>query len=169
MIAPEALAAAPTPVSGCEIQDYTPNSAGVGKPFAEPEPLCLTVANGSHLRCNMAIISLGNARFICEDYTEKLTFTLVKGGVRNRAGTNEQFCGAVKYDQSIQDLRGNGLHEVNGMYPYLNEIYNHPADDDSIETDFGGPELSSGVGVNGPSEPLRPTELTNSKRGGSNV
>ena len=88
--------------------------------------------------------------FICEDYTEKLTFTLVKGGVRNCTGTNDKFCGAVKYDQSIQDLRGNGLHEANGMYLYLNEIYNHPADDDSIETDFGAPELSSGVGVNGP-------------------
>lgn len=92
----------------------------------------------------------GKFHFLCENYTEELTFTLVPGGVRNRAGTNEQFCGAVKYDQSIKDLKGNGLHEENGMYLWLNEIYNHPADDESIETDLGGPELSSGAGSNGP-------------------
>jgi len=92
----------------------------------------------------------GKFTFLCENYTEELTFTLVKGGVRNRAGTNEQFCGAVKYDQSIKDLNGNGLHEENGMYLWLHQIYNHPADDESIETDLGAPELSSGAGANGP-------------------
>lgn len=92
----------------------------------------------------------GKFHFLCENYTEELTFTLVKGGVRNRAGTNEQFCGAVKYDQSIQDLQGTGLHVENGMYLWLDQIYNHPADDESIETDIGYPELSSGAGSNGP-------------------
>ena len=36
------------------------------------------------------------------------------------------------------------------MYLYLNEIYKHPAADDSIETALGAPELSSGAGANGP-------------------
>jgi hypothetical protein len=92
----------------------------------------------------------GKFTFVCENYKETLTFTLVKDAVRNRAGTNEQFCGAVKYDQSIQDLEGRGLHEENGMYLWLDQIYNHPADDTSIETDLGAPELSSGAGANGP-------------------
>ena len=30
----------------------------------------------------------GKFHFLCQDYTEELTFTLVEGGVRNRAGTN---------------------------------------------------------------------------------
>ena len=40
----------------------------------------------------------GKFYFLCEDYTEELTFMLVRGGMCNCAGTNEQFCGAVKYD-----------------------------------------------------------------------
>jgi hypothetical protein len=92
----------------------------------------------------------GKFHFLCENYTEELTFTLVKGGVRNRGGANEQFCGAVKYDQSIQDLNGKGLHEENGMYLWLNEIFNHPADNESIMTDIGFPELASGAGSDGP-------------------
>ncbi|MEO1259826.1 MAG: peroxidase, FMP-type [Bacteroidota bacterium] len=92
----------------------------------------------------------GKFHFLCTDYTEVLTFSLVPGGVRNRGGTNEQFCGAVKYDTSIHDLKGNGLHEENGMYLWLDSIYNHPADDESIMTDIGYPELSSGDGADGP-------------------
>lgn len=92
----------------------------------------------------------GKFHFLCENYKEELTFALVKGGVRNRAGTNEQFCGAVKYDQSIQDLQGTTLHEENGMYLWLDQIYNHPADNESVETDLGAPELAAGDGANGP-------------------
>lgn len=92
----------------------------------------------------------GKFHFLCENYTEELTFSLVQGGVRNRAGTNEQFNGAVKYDQSIQDLTGRGLHEENGMYLWLDDIYNHPADDESIKTDIGFPEMAAGDGSNGP-------------------
>ena len=92
----------------------------------------------------------GKFHFLCENYTEELTFTLVSGGVRNRGGANEQFCGAVKYNQSIQDLQGTGLHEENGMYLWLDELYSHPADDESIMTDIGYPELSSGDGSDGP-------------------
>jgi len=33
----------------------------------------------------------GIFHFLCEDYTEELTFTLMPGGVRNRGGANEQF------------------------------------------------------------------------------
>ena len=44
----------------------------------------------------------GKFSFDCEEYIEKLTFSLVPGGVRNRGGATELFCGAVKYEQSIQ-------------------------------------------------------------------
>ena len=92
----------------------------------------------------------GKFHFLCENYTEELTFTLVKGGVRNRGGANEQFTGAVKYDQAINDLKGNGLHAENGMYLWLDDLYNHPADNESIMTDIGYPELAAGDGAEGP-------------------
>jgi hypothetical protein len=92
----------------------------------------------------------GKFTFLCENYSEELTFTLVPGGVRNRAGTNEQFCGAVKYDQTIHNQRGNLIHVENGMYLWLDQMYNHPADDESIQNDIGFPELSAGAGANGP-------------------
>lgn len=92
----------------------------------------------------------GKFHFLCEDYREELTFTLVDGGVRNRAGTNEQFIGAVKYDQSIHALDGRGLHEENGMYLWLDKLYNHPADDETVITDLGAPELAAGDGADGP-------------------
>lgn len=46
----------------------------------------------------------GKFSFECDEYIEKLSFNRVKGGVRNRGGANEQFCGAVKYEQSIKSL-----------------------------------------------------------------
>lgn len=92
----------------------------------------------------------GKFTFLCENYTEELTFTLVPGGVRNRAGANEQFCGAVKYDQTIRNAEGNLIHVENGMYLWLEQMFNHPADDDSIKSDIGYPELSAGAGANGP-------------------
>ncbi|SLN67692.1 hypothetical protein ROG8370_03159 [Roseovarius gaetbuli] len=92
----------------------------------------------------------GKFRFLCQNYTEELTFTLVPGGVRNRAGANEQFCGAVKYDTRIIDLQDNLLHEENGMYLWLDQIYNHAANDTSVEVDIGYPELASGDGADGP-------------------
>jgi hypothetical protein len=92
----------------------------------------------------------GKFTFLCENYTEELTFELVPGGVRNRAGTNEQFCGVVKYDQIIHNQSGNLIHVENGMYLWLDQMYNHPADDDSIQNDIGFPELSAGAGANGP-------------------
>lgn len=92
----------------------------------------------------------GKFHFLCEDYTEELTFTPVPGGVRNRGGSNEQFIGAIKYNQSILDLKGGLLHEENGMYLWLDRLYTHPADNESIETDIGYPELSAGDGAQGP-------------------
>lgn len=79
----------------------------------------------------------GIFHFLCENYTEELKFTLVKGGVRNRAGTNEQMVGAVKYEQSIKNQKGTGIHEENGMYMFLGDMYHHPASCKSIKDDVG--------------------------------
>jgi hypothetical protein len=92
----------------------------------------------------------GKYRFLCEKYTEELTFKLVGGSVRNRGGANEQFNGAVTYETAIQDLNGVGLHAEAGMYLYLNDMYNHPATHESVKTDIGYPELKAGDGANGP-------------------
>lgn len=93
----------------------------------------------------------GKFHFLCENYSEVLTFELVPGGVRNRGGANEQFNGAVKYSQSIKSVEtGKGIHEENGMYLWMKDLYNHPADDESIMTDIGFPELASGDGSDGP-------------------
>jgi hypothetical protein len=92
----------------------------------------------------------GKFTFLCENYREELTFELVPGGVRNRAGANEQFCGAVKYNSTIFRQDGALIHVENGMYLYMDQMYNHPADDESIQTDIGFPELSAGAGANGP-------------------
>jgi hypothetical protein len=97
----------------------------------------------------------GVFHFLCENYTEELTFSLVDGGVRNRGGTNEQFIGAVKYNQSIQRVDADGqpgapIHAEDGMYLWLNSMYNHPADQHSILEDNGYPEIAIGAGANGP-------------------
>ena len=92
----------------------------------------------------------GKYHFLCEDYTEELSFNLVKGSVRNRGGANEQFTGAVEYKTAINDLKGNPLHAENGMYLWLNDIYNHPASAESVKMDIGQPELKAGDGANGP-------------------
>jgi hypothetical protein len=88
----------------------------------------------------------GKYSFDCEEYIEKLTFNLVPGGVRNRGGGNEQFCGAVKYEQSIKSvnsvkdqtsLQYTPIHEENGMYLWLSDIFNHAASEKSIKEDRG--------------------------------
>lgn len=87
----------------------------------------------------------GKYSFECEEYIEKLSFDLVAGGVRNRGGASEQFCGAVKYEQSIKSINQVGnqpptfipIHEENGMYLWLSNIYNHPASQNSIANDQG--------------------------------
>ncbi|MDG1332513.1 MAG: peroxidase, FMP-type [Crocinitomicaceae bacterium] len=92
----------------------------------------------------------GKYHFLSENYTETLTFNLVEGSVRNRGGANEQFNGAVEYKTAINDLNGNPLHAENGMYLYLNDVYNHPASVESVKEDIGLPELKPGDGANGP-------------------
>ncbi|MBV8324895.1 peroxidase, FMP-type [Chryseobacterium sp.] len=88
----------------------------------------------------------GKFSFDCEEYIEKLTFSLVPGGVRNRGGASELFCGAVKYEQTIKsvntvegkpDLKYTPIHEENGMYLWLSDVYNHAASKESIKKDRG--------------------------------
>lgn len=88
----------------------------------------------------------GKYSFECEEYVEKLTFKLVPGGVRNRGGGNEQFCGAVKYEQSIksvnsvpdqQSLKYTPIHEENGMYLWLSNVFNYAANEKTIKEDRG--------------------------------
>jgi hypothetical protein len=88
----------------------------------------------------------GKYSFECEEYIEKLTFSLVEGGVRNRGGANEQFCGAVKYEQSIKSvnsiegqtaLKYTPIHEENGMYLWLSDIFNYAATEKTIKEDRG--------------------------------
>ncbi|MBR7800457.1 peroxidase, FMP-type [Undibacterium fentianense] len=93
----------------------------------------------------------GVFHFLCEDYTEELTFSPVSGGVRNRGGTNEQFAGAIEYRQSVQRVSdGVGIHEEVGMYLWLNEMYNHAATEQSVLEDNAYPIISTGAGATGP-------------------
>jgi len=86
----------------------------------------------------------GKFAFVCEEYIEKLTFTPVPGGIRNRGGATELFCGAVKYEQSInsaskqnETLKYVPIHEETGMYLWLSDVYNHPATKETIKRDRG--------------------------------
>lgn len=88
----------------------------------------------------------GKYSFDCEEYIEKLTFDLVPGGVRNRGGGSEQFCGAVKYDQSIKSvnsvegqtaLQYTPIHEETGMYLWLSDVFNYAATAKTIKEDRG--------------------------------
>lgn len=90
----------------------------------------------------------GKFHFLCENYREELKFTLLDGAARNRAGANEQFIGAVKYEQVINNEEGKGIHDEVGMYLWLKDMYNHPASEETIKTDLGKPELYPNFGVN---------------------
>jgi hypothetical protein len=88
----------------------------------------------------------GKYSFDCQEYIEKLVFNLVPGGVRNRGGGNEQFCGAIKYEQSIKAVTKENdetpllftpIHEENGMYLWLSDVFNHAATAQSIKEDRG--------------------------------
>lgn len=88
----------------------------------------------------------GKYSFECEEYIEKLTFDLLPGGVRNRGGGSEQFCGAVRYEQSIKSvnsvqgqtaLQYTPIHEETGMYLWLSDVFNHAATEQSIKEDRG--------------------------------
>lgn len=93
----------------------------------------------------------GKFHFKSENYTETLKFEKVPDKVRNRGGANEQLIAALKYDQSIiSEETGDGIHEENGMFMWLGDMYNHPASNDSVTEDLGLPELTPGDGAKGP-------------------
>lgn len=98
--------------------------------------------------------------FKSQEYREQLKFTQVNEPVRNRAGSNEQFCGAVKYETAIIDNNDALQHFENGMYlwqgdnqmpsdpnsPYQKPptMFKHPSDAESVETDGAEPVLGPG-------------------------
>ncbi|MBN9294490.1 MAG: hypothetical protein J0G96_10970 [Flavobacteriia bacterium] len=107
----------------------------------------------------------GKFSFECDEYVEKLSFDLVPGGIRNRGGANEQFCGAVKYEQSIKSIntiegekKFIGIHEENGMYLWLADLYKHPATQDSIKKDRGVHNWNNEEGIKELIERLYPSE-----------
>lgn len=87
----------------------------------------------------------GLFNFLCHNYTEELTFTPVADGVRNRAGTNEMIIGAMKYETSIISDAGGAVHAENGMYLWMNAMYNHKADQQSIHENNGWPQIEPGT------------------------
>lgn len=102
----------------------------------------------------------GVFHFKSQAYTEHLKFTQVNAPVRNRAGSNEQFNGAVKYETAIIDNENVLQHFENGMYlwlgdnqmpwdpksPYQNppNLFKHPSDAESVKTDGADPVLGPG-------------------------
>ena len=102
----------------------------------------------------------GVFHFKSQVYTEQLKFTQVNAPVRNRAGSNEQFNGAVKYDTAIIDDQGDLQHFEDGMYlrlgdhqmpwkedsPYQHPptMYKHTSDEESVKTDGGEPVIGPG-------------------------
>ena len=102
----------------------------------------------------------GVFHFKSQVYTEQLKFTQVNAPVRNRAGSNEQLNGAVKYETAIIDDEGALQHFEDGMYlwlgdhqmpwqddsPYQNPptMYKHTSDAESVKTDGAEPVLGPG-------------------------
>lgn len=102
----------------------------------------------------------GVFHFKSQEYREHLTFTQVNAPVRNRAGSNEQFNGAVKYETAIIDNDNVLQHFENGMYLWLGDnhmpwdpqspfqnppnLFSHQSDVESVETDGAEPVLGPG-------------------------
>lgn len=102
----------------------------------------------------------GVFHFKSQNYTEQLKFTQVNAPVRNRAGSNEQFNAAVKYETAIIDTNEELQHFEDGMYlwlgdhsmpwseksPYENPptMFKHTSDEDSVKVDGGEPVISPG-------------------------
>lgn len=102
----------------------------------------------------------GVFHFKAQEYREQLTFTQVNAPVRNRAGSNEQFSAAVKYETSIIDNNNDLQHFENGMYlwlgdntmpwseesPYQNPptMFSHPSTEQSVLEDGAEPVLGPG-------------------------
>ncbi|MBD1583728.1 peroxidase, FMP-type [Pseudoalteromonas sp. S16_S37] len=99
----------------------------------------------------------GVFHFKSQEYREQLTFTQVNAPVRNRAGSNEQFNGPVKYETAIIDNDGELQHFENGMYLWLGDntmpwedngqyqnphsLFQHPSSLESVEEDGGAPVI----------------------------
>ena len=95
-------------------------------------------------------------------YTEKLKFTKKDGPVRNRFGSNEQFVGAVNYEQNIADRNGGEIHFEVGQYLWLGVwthekaapydkvdcLYSREATEADVKADLTFPTL--GAGAQGP-------------------
>ncbi|MEQ6899518.1 peroxidase, FMP-type [Nocardioides sp. YIM 152588] len=104
----------------------------------------------------------GVFHFKSQAYTEELRFTQVNAPVRNRAGSNEQFNGAVKYETAIIDTERKPelQHFENGMYLWLGDntmpwsadsptqnpptMFKHRSDAESVRTDGAEPVLGPG-------------------------
>jgi len=102
----------------------------------------------------------GVFHFKSQEYREQLKFTQVNAPVRNRAGSNEQFNAAVKYETAIVDNDDALQHFENGMYlwlgdnqmpwdpksPYQNppNLFSHPSSVESVKTDGAEPVLGPG-------------------------
>lgn len=102
----------------------------------------------------------GVFHFKSQEYREQLKFTQVNAPVRNRAGSNEQFNGAVKYETAIIDNNDDLQHFEDGMYlwlgdhqmpwdpksPYQNPptMFKHTSDAESVETDGAEPVIGPG-------------------------
>ncbi|MEP3329691.1 peroxidase, FMP-type [Sedimentitalea sp.] len=102
----------------------------------------------------------GVFHFKSQEYTEQLKFTQVNAPVRNRAGSNEQFNGAVKYETAIIDCENGLQHFEDGMYlwlgdnqmppdptsPYQNpqDLFKHISDAESVKTDGAEPVFGPG-------------------------
>lgn len=102
----------------------------------------------------------GVFHFKSQEYREQLTFTQVNAPVRNRAGSNEQFNAAVKYETAIIDNDNELQHFENGMYlwlgdnqmpwkddsPYQNPptMFKHPSSEASVKEDDAEPVMGPG-------------------------
>lgn len=102
----------------------------------------------------------GVFHFKSQEYTEQLRFTQVNAPVRNRAGSNEQFNAAVKYETAIIDNNKDLQHFEDGMYLWLGDhqmpwqddspfqkpptMFKHTSDEDSVKTDGGEPVIGPG-------------------------
>ncbi|CAL2103085.1 conserved protein of unknown function [Tenacibaculum sp. 190130A14a] len=102
----------------------------------------------------------GVFHFKSQEYREQLKFTPVDAPVRNRAGSNEQFNAAVKYETAIIDNEDLLQHFENGMYLWLGDhempwsakspfqnppnMFKHTSDEESVKTDGGEPVIGPG-------------------------
>ncbi|MEP3836915.1 MAG: peroxidase, FMP-type [Algibacter sp.] len=102
----------------------------------------------------------GVFHFKSQEYREQLKFTQINAAVRNRAGSNEQFNGAIKYETAILDNNNLLQHFEDGMYlwlgdnkmpwdpdgPYQNprSMFSHHSDAESVKTDGAEPVMGPG-------------------------